>query len=180
MGSIFHFDGALWSKIDIDDRLSTRDFASLNGTTYAVAYRLDEQPADTIWWYFLAWNNTQWDELDTYLDVAGQNLPRTFGSALSVIAGELYSGGGAVFKMKSGRWERIFSGPNAGRVAGPSENNLFSVGFAGTVYHYNGSDWFQFTQFESSEFRFAGVWFDGKEVFVVGNNSSKTLVLHGK
>lgn len=88
--------------------------------------------------------------------------------------------GGSVFKLISGKWEEIFSGPNAGPVAGPSENNLFSVGFNGTVYHYNGKDWYQFKQFQSPEYSFGAVWFDGKEVFVVGNNGRKSLILHGK
>lgn len=180
MGSAFRFDGTNWSKISTDNRLSIRSLAVTNGNTFCVAYRLDDQPADTTSWYFLKWNYTQWDTVDSFAEVAGERVNRTFGASLSVVNGELYSGGGALFKLISGKWEKIFDGPNIGPVSGPSPKNLFAVGYGGSVYHYNGNDWFQFDQFVSSEFHFSSVWFNGTEVFITGDNGRKSIILHGK
>lgn len=181
MGTVFLFDGAQWTKIDVGQRFNFKDCAVFDRKTYAIAYHLDEQPRDTTWFYSLSWNGQRWDTVDVWLNLSLYTDTVTFGAqSLSVIDGELYSAGGGVFKFRSSRWEKIFNGPNVWKVVGPSQNNIFAAGFQGAVYHYNGSDWFQFTQFISSEFRYSGIWFDGKEVFVVGNNSSKTLVLHGK
>ncbi|MDL1891917.1 hypothetical protein FBQ87_03365 [Sphingobacteriales bacterium CHB3] len=55
--------------------------------------------------------------------------------------------------------------------------------FAGRVYHYNGSDWFEYPQLRLSDVSFQAVWTDGTETFVVGTTSGfpmKTVVLHGK
>lgn len=97
MGTAFRFDGNQWSKIPLNERLSIRYLIVDDGRTYATAYRVGEQfPADSIAWFFLRWNTSTWDTLDTYVQIAGQPTIQTFGSSLSVVGGELYSGGKCV------------------------------------------------------------------------------------
>lgn len=179
-GAVFHFDGLTWTKIDANGRLNFRKVSVLDGTAYSTAYRLDEEPLDTTWRFFLKWTNSAWDTLDSFIETGGSNNLKRFGMGLSVVEGQLYSAGGGIYRFELGSWKHIFSGPNVWEVAGPSKSNMFATGYQGTVYHYNGSDWHQFTQFVSPGVGYSGIWFDRGEVFIVGNDGQKSIVLHGK
>jgi len=187
LNSVFRFDGTQWNKTEVSERLWFKDFAFVDGKTYALSYTIDDQPADTTWWYFLTWNGARWDTLNTYTQMAPVPVAAQFGlNSLSVIDGELYSAGiesssrPGLFKMVSGKWVEIPGTVRVAKVFGVSKNNIFAVGTYGTVYHYNGSDWYQFEQFKSDMFHFWSGWTNGNEVFIVGNNFRKSIVLHGK
>lgn len=184
-GTVFRFDGAQWIRVSADERLNFKDFAVTNQKTYAIAYRVDEQPHDTLWYYSLCWNGQQWDTLDVWLN-SGANTP-TFGAqSLSVIDGELYSAGTpfphgtGLFKLVGGKWIDIHGNIRVAKVFGMSNESFFGVGSSGKVYHFNGSNWYQFEQFKSNEFDFWSGWTDGREAFIVGHNFRKSIVLHGR
>ena len=61
---------------------------------------------------------------------------------------------------------------------GIAEDNLIAVGTS--VWHWNGSDWYEFTNLPSVSFSKYTVWTDGREAFVVGTDGSNTYVLHGR
>jgi hypothetical protein len=75
-------------------------------------------------------------------------------------------------------------------IAGTDDNNLFIVGagfrdglYYGVVHHYNGSDWFQFSNLALIDVILYDVWTDGREVFAVGNTTrfpQVSIVVHGK
>ncbi|MGH2569288.1 MAG: hypothetical protein ACRDGA_13200 [Bacteroidota bacterium] len=185
MGSLFHFDGAQWSKINVDSELSFKDFAVFDRTTYTIAYRLGNSPPGSIIYYSLSLNGQRWDTLGVYSD--SSNVPSNFGlQSLTVIDGELYSAGTTVqtgaglFKLKSGRWDEVTGNIRVAKVFGISITNIFGVGTNGTVYHYDGFDWYQFEQLRPYQFRLWAGWTDGREVFIVENDGYKTVVLHGK
>ncbi len=46
--------------------------------------------------------------------------------------------------------------------------------------HINPAGWYRYTQFADPAINYYGVWTDGREVFVVGNDGRKTYILHGK
>jgi hypothetical protein len=95
-----------------------------------------------------------------------------------------------VQRRQGANWVSTLSGLTVGRngMAASSENNMFVVGIAGTspagrIYHFNGSDWFEYTQLRLEEVFFQAVWTDGNEAFVIGTTYDfpmKTIVLHGK
>jgi len=63
-------------------------------------------------------------------------------------------------------------------IYGVSDDNLFAVG--SSVWHWNGVDWYEFTNLPSVSFSKYKVWTDGREAFVVGTDGSNTYVLHGR
>jgi len=100
-------------------------------------------------------------------------------------SGQLYSYSPGVFRWQGNQWVPFLMNSFAFRgMAGISEQNVFLVGDFGKVYHYNGSDWFQFQNLSDENVVYTGVWFDGKEVFIVGYTASsspnKTVIVHGR
>ena len=69
---------------------------------------------------------------------------------------------------------------------GGDDNNLFVVGYSGlksVVWHYNGSDWYKYTNLQFNDIIFNDIMVFDKNIFIVGNTSSfpqKTVVLHGR
>ncbi|HWP82371.1 MAG TPA: hypothetical protein VNN76_06930, partial [Bacteroidota bacterium] len=152
-GTVFRFDGAQWIRVSADERLNFKDFAVTNQKTYAIAYRVDEQPQDTIWYYSLSWNGQQWDTLDVWLDLSLYPSAATFGAqSLSIIDSELYSAGGGLFRLELGNWFKVLGNAKVAKVFGTSKNNMLAVGTSGEANHYDGSNWYQFEQFKSNEF----------------------------
>jgi hypothetical protein len=100
-------------------------------------------------------------------------------------SGRVYSCGNGAYRLNGSAWDRLYSYPAylAG-ISGSSDANIFVVGHLSTVLHYNGADWYQFTQFKVGNVVYSGVWTDGKEVFIVGYTADgypeKTVVLHGR
>ena len=165
--------------IGVDERLWFQDLAILGNRAYALAYKVDVEPFDTTWHFFLSWSGTQWDTLQTTVEVAGASFSPQFGPySLSVVDGQLYSGGFGIFKWKEDYWEKLFE--RGGEVFGTSDRNLFILDFPGGVFHFNGTDLHQYAQFQSTSFRMTSGWSDGLEVFIVGTNFSQSIALHGK
>ncbi|HMD14319.1 MAG TPA: hypothetical protein VKI62_06820, partial [Bacteroidota bacterium] len=65
-------------------------------------------------------------------------------------------------------------------VNGSSDNNIFAVGGAARIYHWNGTDWIRFTQIEDPNKIFYGSWTNNVETFIVSNDGLKTYIIHGK
>jgi hypothetical protein len=183
-GTVFHFDGSTWTRVQANQDVWFNAFAGSSGETYALAYQLDVGIEDTTWHYCLSWDGRQWNVTHSYVEVVGYTP--TFGNAsLALIGAQMYSSGYGIFRRSSSRWEKIFEDPGGAffrRVYGTSGSNIFAVGGfrTGMVYHFNGQDWSRFEQFNLPGYHFDAVWSDGREVFIVGNNNQQTLVLHGR
>ena len=104
-------------------------------------------------------------------------------------SGTLYVTGQSVYKREGGAWNKILDGFNtlySIGIHGTDDNNIFVVGrsnlepYPGAVYHYNGSDWFNFQNLNIIDFVYFEVWTDGREVFVLGHRGNQSVVLHGK
>jgi hypothetical protein len=127
--------------------------------------------------YFYERVGSQWVARDSSYDFA-----RLFISP----QGPLYRvGRGGVQRQTGNIWTTVLGEFAAVQMAGSAEDNVFAVGYEaqGRVYHYNGSDWFEFVRLRLENVIFYAVWTDGKEAFVIGNTSTlpmKTVVLHGK
>lgn len=191
LGTLFHFDGVKWNKINAGSTLCYYDFAFWDGKTYALAYTLDEQPLDSTWYYFLSWNGEAWDTPNSYLTIRDQGQPPFRIGSLTTIDGKLYSSGSnlsdgpMVFEYTGKAWNVVFSGnPGIAKIFGTDRNNIWGVSASGTLYHYDGNRWKLLSQLRSSVFDYWTGWTDGKEVFVVGYGlgdwPQKSIVLHGK
>jgi hypothetical protein len=183
-GTIFHFEGSKWDKVDIAHDIWLNEFGGSSANTHALGYRLDVGVEDTTWYHFLTWDGGRWNIIDSFLEVPGYT-PRFGQASLALVDGELYSSGWGIFLRSSGQWQKIFEDPNGAffrKVYGTSANSLFAVGGSGQgmVCHFNGQNWFRFSQFNFTGYHFDAVWTDGKEVFVVGSDNRQSVVLHGR
>jgi len=188
-GTVFHFDGAQWAKIETDQRWNFKDLAIFEGKVYAIAYRLDEEPRDTVWHFSLSWSGSRWDTIQVWAEGPFQISSPTFGTqSLSIIGGEMYSAGtpfsygAGLFQFISGDWVAAAGEVRVAKAFGSSKNSIFGGGSYGKVYHFNGTDWYQFDQFRSGDFRlvFWTGWTDGREAFILGNDAQRSYVLHGR
>jgi hypothetical protein len=106
--------------------------------------------------------------------------------------GTVYRNGyGEVQRRVGSGWVTSLSGLNStrGGLAASSESNMFAVGWGddpvltSRLFHYDGSDWFEYTDLRMQEVALWAAWTDGTEAFVIGNtfgSPMKTVVLHGK
>lgn len=105
-------------------------------------------------------------------------------------AGSVYRYLYGIQRKTGNTWVTVLSDLRVGRqgMAASSTTNVFAVGSAGPspsgrVYHYNGSDWFEYSMLRLFDVHFSAVWTDGIEVFIIGTTYDfpmKTIVLHGK
>ena len=102
----------------------------------------------------------------------------------SPAAGVYYSVGLGVFRWQGIRWEKVLpSEIFLNDVYGTGPNNIFVTGQFGKAYHWNGSDWALLSlPFDKipSDIWLTGVWSDGKEAFICGEDGFQTFILHGK
>lgn len=183
-GTLYKYDGSSWDRFIMPDTISIR---SINGLSeddvYAIAYKLGPVGLNTFFLYH--WDGVEWSLEETFTESVTVDDP--FGKRKIVsISGTLYSAGNGIFRKTSSGWERMFGDRFTGfqSVCGISPDNFFAVGNYGLVYHFNGSNWYQFSQFVSNDIHFRDCWTDGREVFIVGFGGGeiedKSFVLHGK
>jgi hypothetical protein len=97
-------------------------------------------------------------------------------------SGRLYScGGEGVYMLNGKQWEnKLKTAKRIERIFGTGDNNIFAVGDAGAIYHYNGIDWKIMEISSIKNLLHAGVWCTEDEVFITGNDGEKTYIFHGK
>ncbi|MDI6804958.1 MAG: hypothetical protein QME58_14165, partial [Bacteroidota bacterium] len=191
-GTLYHYLGVSWSR-HTPPRSYTRgsyQFLSFSGI------RSDEIYAVSIWnnvahigeidstYYFLnKFQGNTWMVADSFLITAGQVFFPWGTQLWSSPEGNLYSAGPNVYRLTENQWiEVLDTGKWMTRVLGTNERNIFAVGHFSTVYHWNGSDWFQFSQLKLDDVHYSSGWTDGNEVFIIGfvNGGFKTVIAHGK
>jgi hypothetical protein len=98
--------------------------------------------------------------------------------------GDLFSFGDGVYEWLSGSWTKIaVFGVHITGMAGTTKNNTFAVSESGRIFHFNGTDWFEFASLADPSIQYVAAWTDGREAFVVGWTTGvpqKTVILHGK
>jgi hypothetical protein len=182
-GTLFHYNGAQWQKVTIPFK---GWFAEIEGTTsndiYGITYHYSPGIYDTTVWSLLHWDGNSWTTQIQFNE--DYYTPDKFGTySIHYISGTYYSAGRGYYKKVGSTWDRIYYNENRPvflDFAAIGESDVFVVGDRGLVYHYNGGDWYQFTQFNSINIMFGGCWRTERDVFIVGHNGNKTVVLHGK
>ena len=189
-GVVYHYDDIKWDKDSISVYMPQgADFQLLNiresnGVPFVTGIKVENNIARWTF-YFFRKANQAWQTIDSFVVAPGQTTFK-FGTRLWTSPnGNLYSCSDGVFRWNGNSWEKIFtSSTSLGSIAGISEQNFFVVGDYGNVYHYNGSDWYQFQQLKNENIVYTGVWTDGNEAFICGFTTNgypqKTIVWHAK
>ncbi|MBI5476863.1 MAG: hypothetical protein HY964_09030 [Ignavibacteriales bacterium] len=177
-GNIFRYNGTNWIKYDMGKEYYFSSIAGISPSeVYAIGRRNDKTiPIDSTGIFLFRFNGTSWLKIDSCMSVPNAPEPH-FGGRLSVINGILYSGGENSFKYNNGKWEKIFTG-EVWMANGFGPTHIFAVGTS--VYHFNGVDWYEYTQFRSSWLTWWDSYTNMSEVFILGTTGYKSFVLHGK
>jgi hypothetical protein len=182
-GTLIHYIALTWLPAIFADTVS---FSSVSGVSpddvCALAWRSDTGVHDTTFRYLWHWNGGVWSVADSFAEVAGH--PDRFGtrSVWSLLA-ITYTGGRGMFRQDGSKWDIIVPAQGSGlfnAIYGTVNYSLFVVGDGSGVFHVNQNDWYRYPSFTDPGINYYGVWTDGTEAFVVGNDGRKTYVLHGK
>jgi hypothetical protein len=182
-GTLIHYMSQSWTPAVFTD---TGSFASVAGVgtddVYALSSKSDTGVHDTTFRYLWHWNGGVWSVLDSYPEVAGR--PAKFGarSVWSLLA-ITYTGGEGFFRRDGSAWDPVIPATGTGYlngIYGRANNSLFVVGDGGAMFHVGAADWYRYPSYAGTAVNFYGVWTDGREAFVVGNDGSRTYVLHGR
>jgi hypothetical protein len=164
----------------------TGAFTSVGGVdaedVYALSSRTDTGVHDTTFRNLWHWNGGVWSVVDSFPQVSEE--PSRFGvrSVWSLLA-ITYTSGKGFFKRVGTGWDLIVPAPATGYLNaayGIANNSLFVVGDAGALYNVDPPGWFRYPPIAGTAVNFYGVWTNGWEVFVVGNDGIRSYVLHGK
>lgn len=188
-GTLFRSDGT-WKRDSVgvytppDSYFQLSGIASLGSTEYMIGNTY-ENNTGKITNYFFVHDDDTWVLSDSFV-VSGSATEDKWGSSGLWLSPEsiLYSVGRGVFVYESGSWTPLFfSQPHLWSVNGTGGESIFAVGELGDILHFNGEDWFQFTDLDFAGVVYTGVWTDGVEAFIAGwttESPQRTVVLHGK
>jgi hypothetical protein len=177
-GDILQFDGTEWTISEIGQDQFSVSIAGLSpAEAYTVVNREDRTaPLDSAAFFLFRFDGSVWSAIDTIMRTPG-SPPAHFGVVLSVWDDQLFSLGPNIYRFMDPEWEVILLA-GVGRMWQSSPYNIFAVGQS--VYHFNGIDWKDFPEFYTNPALWRDCYTDGNEVFVIGNDNSKTVVLHGQ
>lgn len=183
--TLVHYDGVQWSHFPIEIPGQGIQFLSIAGfrtsEVYAVGRMQDATGNnDTAAYYLYRFDGTSWTVADSSMQILG-NPPHKFGGFLNVVDGRLFSVGQGVFERQSAGWVRLYSvvWPLVS-LAGTHQTSLFATGTNSQIWHFNGTDWYRYPQFQGSDVDFLSLWANGETIFVVGNDGARTFVAQGR
>jgi len=181
-GKILRYDGSIWTLQQIRENMQIISLGGDGNILFAGGSVTISFP-DTQMIY--ANSGTGWYLVDQQLEGESFWDPRFGYSAIfSPGPGIIYSSTWGIFKWENNYWSRIIQWGYALRdIAGDRPDNVFVIGWEPTVFHWNGQDWQRIAAAEQKMppvTVLSGVWTDGNEVFIVGDDGWRGYVLHGK
>ena len=189
--SLWRFDGFTWVKDTLPIPTPSGSFFGIDGLTgntsgdvYVTFLLLPVAAEARELYYFLHRKSIGWEVLDSAVVEPG-NVQRKWGyyDLWTSPSGTMYSISNIVFRWQNGSWQKMLeTSTDLAMIRGTSDQNIFVTAAFGTLLHFNGIDWFQFSELQNGSPHYLGIWTDGQEAFVAGtlNGGSKTIVLHGK
>jgi len=184
--TLYHYDGTSIKRDSIPfpipqtGHLDSYDLASIAGSSRSVHLLLVVLKAPLYGYqgYFFDRASSGWTLVDSVFYSPRYDLWVSPSNTL-------YAVGHGVYRRVGGSWLTLHLDNAIAwiSIGGTSDDNFFVVGRSvkgGEVYHYNGTDWFQFKELQFADAFYNGVWTDGRETFIVGLIEGGTIVVHGK
>ena len=180
-GTAYLFDGSRWERRRIRDDVFFQTITGRSASdVYALGYKLDVSPYDSIRSYVFHFDGQSWQLRDSL--IANTFPPvHSFGVAdiWALSSTEVFSVGYGIFKKADNGWTKIFDDNTVvSGIGGNASRNIFAVGVG--IYHFNGLNWYSYEQFRNFPGVILRVWVDTNEVFAVGHDGNRSYVFHGK
>jgi hypothetical protein len=147
---------------------------------YALGYKLDVSPYDSIRSYIFHFDGQSWRLRDSLIENTFPPV-HSFGVAdvWALNSTEVFSVGYGIFQNACNGWIKVFDdGTIISGISGFASNNIFAVGTS--IYHFNGANWQRYNQFQNFSGVILRVWLGSNEVFAVGHDGNTSYVFHGK
>ena len=182
--TLLHYDGTSWKHFPFELPRQGVHFTSIRGLAaddiYFIARRNDMvQPIDSLFYCLYHYDGATCSIIDSTCETV-YNTEYKFGTCLEIVDGEVYSGNEGLFKLDGNAWTKLIDDRRIIRLRGSARNNIYCVGYDGTMYYYNGISWELITIDIFAGYNLFDVWTDGKEVFVLSKDGVQTYIFHGK
>jgi len=148
---------------------------------YFLGYQDDTiQPFDSTYYYIFNWNGQNFSPKETHLYTHGTG--HQWGEySIWHTRDKVYSSGYGVYILSDNQWTKALESTWAlVSIRGSSVNNIFAVGIANNVFHYNGYDWARLYPIDGQSFSWGGVYATGDEVFIAGGDGLHSIIVHGR
>jgi hypothetical protein len=185
-GRLIHYDGVEWSVDTLYLGLSITAIGGDEAQVFAVGNTWKGTLDDSVMCFIR--NGTQWSLLNMQYLPQHSSYPR-FGSycIYTPAPGVYYSSGAfGIFRWEADKWVEVYSTrATIIRIGGTGPDNILAVGWqeGPVIFHWDGTAWEQIALPDGlapSDVALYGVWTNGREAFIVGNNYGVSYVLHGK
>jgi len=92
----------------------------------------------------------------------------------------LYNSGGAVWHYNGNDWKHQISINSIQDIKGTSENDIYAVGYSGSIGRYNGEKWYEIFEYSKTTADFLAVMPFKEEVFIGAAYRGDTYIVRGK
>jgi hypothetical protein len=189
-GTLLHYDGVTWRKDTLPLPTPTGAYVILRSLAVALTGEVfmtgsmepgwEAAPSRTL--YLFHRMNGRWIIADSVRGAKGIYDSYRWGDIRMWASpqGSVYSANDGVFRWSGQSWTKVFSKSAIEAIGGASDNDLFIAGTYGAPFHFNGSDWFEFSQLYNGDTYYTALWYDGREVFLVNSDAVNTFIYHGR
>ncbi len=189
-GTLLHYDGTAWRKDSLPLATPVGAYVILHSLAVAPTNEVfmtgsmepgwESPPSRTLYFFHKVGN--KWVIADSVRGAKGLYDPYRWGDFRMWISpqGNPYSVGDGVFRWDGYAWIRVFQPIAMFNLAGISEIDLFATGTNGNLFHWNGLDWVQLTLPRDENLSYLAVWYNGRELFLVGSDAINTIIYHGR
>jgi hypothetical protein len=126
--------------------------------------------------YLFHYNGNNWTLIDS--NIISNNFNRnSFPTLLKNIDGNLYGSGDKGIVKKSGNSWEVIKPDIYGQFNGNKENNIFLAHQNFGVLHYNGKDWYKFSELPHLSY-YSVIIFE-ESVFLLASDVNKSFVVRG-
>ncbi|MCX6150659.1 MAG: hypothetical protein NTX22_09065 [Ignavibacteriales bacterium] len=195
-GSLYHKEGSIWQKMPFDKRkylglLSVEPdlgpiYVAPNGEVFLMnKYYNYKVYGDTAMFYFSKYSNNTWKDLDSCRLVNINSVPSGYKFGNKAMWGsnenEIYSVGNAIYKYNGHKWViQIGGNPDYLDIKGTSANNVYTVGFHGTLRKFDGNEWWPIGGFSKYIVDFYAVMPFENDIFIAAHQTGIGYVVRGK
>lgn len=176
-GTIIHWDGVEWRKVESGVIISLNDvWGQSSNEIYCVGYQNPDFNTSTL----LKYDGLSWNKIRT-IQIVGYDAETIWKTA----GGKVLTGGKTLLEFDGDNYIEVYTmgrTRHIKKIRGSGVNNIFTVGHFGEITHYNGESSKSIEDYEvpNGRFRiFEGIWTNGNKVFVVGIDEAGIIFLLG-
>ncbi|MCK9426398.1 MAG: glucosyl transferase [Ignavibacteriaceae bacterium] len=171
-GTIVHYDGKSWQKIESGTTTNIYDVYGITGKDGSQRIYCAVSDFETTLKGILEISNN-------HINTLTSNIFGNIYTSWAPNTNQLYAGGHGLFKYANNVWSKVnIDASLIYRIRGDAVNNIYAVGGSGLITHFNGVNWQHHYVEASASFKSCDI--KGKTIVTVGEKNSKAIISIGK